>query len=74
MTPDPGIGDDCRVLLILAGVVAAWLVFGGPLFKRRIRHRDGESQHHWVLAGPWEITGLAILFVIFVIGIPAGGS
>jgi hypothetical protein len=60
------------VLLILAGLVAAWLVYSGPLFKRKIRHKDGDKQHHWVLAGPWEIVGLAVIFVVLVVPLAPG--
>ena len=53
-------------MVALALLVAFAAVFCGPVFVRRIRHRDGDTQRHWVLAGPWEITGLALLFVLFV--------
>jgi hypothetical protein len=54
-------------MVALALLVAFVAVFRGPWFVRRIRHRDGDVQRHWVTAGPWEITGLAVLFALFVL-------
>jgi hypothetical protein len=63
--------DDSPVTL-LAILIAAGLAFGGPLFVRTIRHKDGDTQRHWVLAGPWEIAGLAIIFVVVAMAMGQG--
>ena len=64
-------GDD-RDVLFLALLIAAGLAFGGPLFVRSIRHKDGTSQRHWVNAGGWEIAGLGIIAVILIMAMGWG--
>jgi hypothetical protein len=71
MSPEPITGDDPDVL-VLAALIAAGLVFCGPLFVRTIRHKNGDKQHHWVNAGPWEIAGLGIIAAILIVGMGRG--
>lgn len=50
--------------LPLAALIAAGLVFSGPLFVRWQRRKDGTKQRFWRNAGGWEIVGLAIFVAL----------
>lgn len=68
-------GDDPLVLLALAIFVAvAILAFprNGRWFVRLQTRKDGHKEHYWRHAGSWELVGLGIIAVVFLVGMGRG--
>lgn len=60
-------------MLLLATLIGAAIVLAGPRYFYRWQVRkDGVKERYWRTAGSWEIVGLGVIAVLFLVGMARG--